>query len=70
MNKSVFTRQGVRDLSFLPGKSKGRKVTLPETIGDPVNCPHPNMMTNRHSGTQSCPDCGRSWGDDGEEFLD
>lgn len=58
------TRQGVRDLSHLKGKSVGRKVELPpDTI-----CDHKRMSSQDQFGNTRCLMCGQCWDWDGHTF--
>jgi hypothetical protein len=57
MKNTKLTRQGVRDLNSLVGKSKGRRIELPDSMLPP--CPHTHMEEYR--GEDHCVDCGASF---------
>lgn len=57
-----FTKQGVRDLNTLPGKSAGKKLEAPPKH---QLCQHPTVHEDFLSGVTTCQDCGESWDYDG-----
>ncbi len=57
------TRQGVRDLNHIHGKSKGRKVEMPETFGEACSHPRDKQMTEH--GISECLVCGGTFDCDG-----
>lgn len=59
-----LTKQGVRDLNTLPGKSAGKKLTNPPSH---QMCQHPasSIQEDFLSGVTTCKICGESWDYDG-----
>lgn len=55
-----LTKQGVRNLDDLPGKSRGRKLSEPPKE---QFCKHLNKREEGY--TRYCPDCGMMWDWDG-----
>lgn len=60
-----LTRQGVRDLSYIKGKSVGRKLELPEEVNE---CKHLKRVAEGAAGFTQCLTCkalfdteGRQW---------
>lgn len=65
-NKSTgFTKQNVRDLSYIKGKSSGIRLAHPPGMGE--NCEHSDSSCHRHpvSGVVVCKDCGSLWDEEG-----
>ena len=52
-----LTKQGVLDLNHLRGKSRGRKIELPETMLEP--CKHRD--TEEYRGELHCIECGNTF---------
>lgn len=59
--KNSNTRQGVRDLSYIAGKSNG--IRLQAVPSEAYDCNHKN--TYKLDGERECRDCGRMWDWDG-----
>jgi hypothetical protein len=56
-----LTKQGVRNLDILPGKSAGRKLdAIPQ---DAQVCEHKNIKQNFLHGFTYCADCSFQWDD-------
>lgn len=55
-NRPGYTRQGVRDLSYLKGKSVGIVLPAPPSAG--MNCDHPSN-TVRYDSMTGCTSCGK-----------
>lgn len=60
-----YTKQGVRDLSYLKGKSVGVRLPAPPAAG--LNCEHPhtNLHYDNMSGCTTCGKCKQMWDFDG-----
>lgn len=58
-SKRGVTRQGVRDLNSLPGKSLGR--ILDSTPNLPEFCNHVNKRECMGGYGMTCDDCGAEW---------
>lgn len=58
---SRLTKQGVRDLNHLPGKSKGRRLDAPPPpVEAKLNCHHPLAFSeDMPDGGSLCNLCGR-----------
>lgn len=67
MKKNTYgvTKQGVRDLSHLKGKSVGRVVELPPDTT--LSCKHRPSGQDMYGNTR-CLKCGATWDWDGNEF--
>ncbi len=61
--KNSLTRQGVRDLSFLKGKSVGRRIDVPLSI----TCDHKNCSPQGRG--KVCDDCGIVWDATGAQVF-
>lgn len=59
------TRQGVRDLSHIKGKSTGKKLEMPP---DTFMCNHKNKSVPDRFGNVTCLDCGLMWDHRGNEL--
>lgn len=62
-NKSGYTRQGIKDLSYIKAPSVG--IRLPDPPGTGLNCEHSHVRENRELGYSACTDCGQGWDDEG-----
>ena len=58
MSKPKLTKQGVRDLNNIPGKSQGRKVTLPPQ--PKYGCNHKYMQYTPDEEHEYCLECGHN----------
>lgn len=60
-----MTRQGVRDLSNIKGKSVGIRLSMPPTEG--MQCEHPQdkLRYDHMSGCTHCGHCRTTWDFDG-----
>lgn len=61
-----LTKQGVRDLDDIPGKSQGKKLEEPPKG---QFCKHPRRRSNSLTGEEWCLDCGLSWDWEGRQYL-
>ncbi len=59
MSKVKLTKQGVRDLSSIPGKSLGRKYVAPPA--EAVVCHHKGSIRRTETGESICLSCGQIW---------
>jgi len=65
-NTMKLTRQGVRDLSHIKGKSVGKKLDLPPD--DHMNCEHTHTRTMEHAlagRLTVCTRCKCMWDEEG-----
>jgi hypothetical protein len=61
-NKSGYTRQGIKDLSYIKAPSVG--IRLPDPPGTGLNCEHLSVRQNREQGYSVC-GCGQMWDEEG-----
>lgn len=58
-NQTKKTKQGVRDLNSLPGKSVGKKYVPPPVMA--MDCSHKGSVRATETGESICLDCGQLW---------
>lgn len=63
-----LTKQGVRDLNHLPGKTVGEKLEVPPIVID-CKCPS-NRRVQIFSGDTLCKDCGKMWDWNGKSYQE
>ena len=59
--KNKFTRQGVRDLNHIQGKSLGIRLAIPPQDADMCDHPVEAIEYDSHSGCTHCRRCSQRW---------
>lgn len=64
---SGMTRQGVKDLNYIKGKSVGIRLSAPP--GEGLNCEHDgSIQEDAMSGCTHCTQCKQHWDFDGRPY--